>query len=62
MKWIALALIIVGVVLLIRAFTLDRTSSFDDGSFILQILVGGLGAVLIAAGIIVLLAMLFIAL
>lgn len=51
MKWIPLALIAVGIALLIWAMRSDRTSSFDDGTFIIQIAAILFGGALIIAGI-----------
>jgi hypothetical protein len=41
-----------GVVMLIVAFRIDGKSSFDDGSFILQIVLGIGGAALLAVALI----------
>lgn len=48
-KYWALSLLALGVVLIVAAARLDGKSSFDDGSFLMQILVGILGVGCIAA-------------
>lgn len=50
MKWIPLALIAIGIVAIIFAIRAGRTSSFDDGTFIMQIIVGLCGAAGIVIG------------
>lgn len=59
MKWVALALIVAGIVLLIKAVRRDHDASFDDGSFLGEMLdvIGGI--VCLAAGVIWLAVLLF---
>ncbi len=52
MRWIPLVLIFIGVFAIIKAVLMDRTSSFDDGSFIVQGMVGIVGGVCVVAAII----------
>jgi F0F1-type ATP synthase assembly protein I len=52
MKWIPVGLIIVGLVVLARAFKGDRAASFEDGSFLLEIVKVLAGIALIVAGLV----------
>lgn len=60
MKYLALALIILGVCLVRRGF--GTRASFESGSFLGAILIGGLGLLCIAAGLIIFLVLIFLAL
>jgi hypothetical protein len=60
-KYVALALALTGLALLCWAMERDSSSSFENGSFIGEIFLGGAGALLIVAGIIVFLVAVFIA-
>lgn len=50
-KWIALAMLIAGIVAVLKAASMDSTSSFNDGSFLVQIVLFILGGVLGLGGI-----------
>lgn len=53
MKWIALGLILLGAALVWFAMHLDARSSFDDGSFLNEMVVGLVGAVCIVVGFVI---------
>lgn len=59
MKWIALIMIIGGLILLVMAYKRDVKSSFNDGTFLIEIGMGisGVGAIL--AGVVLFLILLF---
>lgn len=61
MKWIALSLIGVGLALILYAFNSDRTSSFDGGSFVLQMLALLAGGGLMLGGIVWIIVLVFVA-
>lgn len=50
-KWVALAMIVAGIVAILKAMNMDSTSSFEDGSFLGQISLFVIGAVLGIGGI-----------
>jgi hypothetical protein len=50
---IALVLILAGGAAFVKALRMDRLSSFEDGTFLLQMALGVGGVVLVAAGLIV---------
>jgi hypothetical protein len=52
MKWIALALVVLGIVAVVVASKLDDKASFDDGSFVGTILLGMAGSVSVVSGVI----------
>ena len=60
MKYLALALILLGVYLVKRGF--GTRVSFESGAFLGAILIGCLGLLCIAAGVIVFLVLVFLAL
>lgn len=62
MKYVALALIAVGIMLIIYAIKADSTSSFDDGSFMIQIAAGGIGALSIVGGVVIIIMLAFMGL
>lgn len=45
-KWVALAMLIAGIVAVLKAMNMDSTSSFNDGSFLVQIVLFILGGAL----------------
>lgn len=49
---IDLILLFMGITLVIIAMFMDKTSSFDDGSFLTEMMVGVLGGILIASALI----------
>lgn len=51
MKWVALALLIIGVALAAKSYTMNATSSFEDGTFMFQMIAGIVGAGSIAAAV-----------
>lgn len=59
MKWLALALIVFGVVIAIAGFRKLGGASFEDGSFVLAILGLGVGAVSVLAGVILFFVLVF---
>lgn len=58
-KWIALALVVVGFALIVRAFCHNKDASFDDGSFLILIVQFMAGCGLMGAGAIVFIVILF---
>ena len=62
MKWLALFLVVAGIVMMATALRSDQTASFDDGSFIWEMLLGGAGALSLIVGLLIFLVDAFTAL
>lgn len=58
-KWIILCLIIFGIISLLQSYRMDATSSFEDGSFLVQMIAAVVGIGCIVVGIIWFLVLLF---
>ncbi len=54
MKWIAILLIILGLTSIVAAVKMDSSSSFDDGSFLVQIAFAVGGVALLGVGFLIL--------
>lgn len=52
MKWVALALLVIGIALAIYSVTKFQSSSFEDGSFVLAILGVCIGVIAVIASLI----------
>jgi hypothetical protein len=61
LKWVALAMMIGGIASLWAALPMDGKASFEDSSFILEIVLGGGGTISLVLGCILMLVAVFIA-
>ena len=51
MRWVGPVLLLLGGVMLWRALTIDKTASFDDGSFLWEMLLLFGGAIMMVLGV-----------
>lgn len=51
MKWLALGFALVGIAAIVAGFKLDKISSFDDGSFINELVLFIAGGVCVLIGV-----------
>jgi hypothetical protein len=61
LKWIALAMIVSGIVAIVDATSMDGESSFENGKFLVEMVLGIGGIVCFVAGRLMMLAALFVA-
>jgi len=58
-KWIILSLVIFGIILLVISYKVDKKTSFEDGSFLVQMVAIIAGILFIIVGIIWFLVLIF---
>lgn len=54
MKWVAVGLVVFGCLLIGLAWSWDATSSYNDGSFLTEMVIGIAGAIMVVSGILML--------